>query len=99
MYIFDEATSNIDVDSEEQIMAVIHELAKTRTVILISHRLANVIEADQVYMLKDGMVIEQGKHCELLAADGEYAGLYRYQSRMEQYAKAGQGTDRKAVAL
>lgn len=99
MYIFDEATSNIDVESEEQIMAVIHELAKTRTVILISHRLANVIEADQVYMLKDGMVIEQGKHCELLAADGEYAGLYRYQSRMEQYAKAGQGTDRKAVAL
>ncbi|MDD3277997.1 MAG: ABC transporter ATP-binding protein/permease [Lachnospiraceae bacterium] len=86
MYIFDEATSNIDVESEELIMNVIHELAKTRTVIMISHRLANVVQADQIYMLKDGKVIEQGRHEELMNRNGAYYGLYQHQSSMEQYA-------------
>ena len=99
MYIFDEATSNIDVESEEQIMAVIHELAETKTVILISHRLANVVKADQIYMLKNGVITEQGKHCELLEAGKEYAALYQYQIGMEQYAEYEQTTDRKAVAV
>lgn len=52
VYIFDEAASNIDVESEELIMNVIHELAKTKTVLLISHRLANVVQSDQIYFLK-----------------------------------------------
>ena len=54
VYIFDEAASNIDVESEELIMNVIHELAKTKTVLLISHRLANVVQSDQIYFLKNG---------------------------------------------
>lgn len=108
MYIFDEATSNIDMESEELIMDVIHELAKTKTVILISHRLANVLWADKIYMLKDGMIIEQGTHNELMRAKGTYQKLYSYQSGLEQYAsKQGdeksdrdeyqEGMDRKVV--
>ena len=86
VYIFDEATSNIDVESEELIMALIHELAKTRTVLLISHRLANVVPADRIYLLEQGAVTEQGTHDELLALDGAYAGLYRAQKELEGYA-------------
>ena len=58
VYIFDEATSNIDVESEELIMNVVRELAKTRTVILISHRLANVIDSDRIYLITDGCIEE-----------------------------------------
>ena len=86
VYIFDEATSNIDVESEELIMALIHELAKTRTVLLISHRLANVVPADRIYLLEQGRVTEQGSHEELLALDGAYAKLYRTQKELEGYA-------------
>ena len=59
IYIFDEATSNVDVESENDIMAVVRKLAKTKTVLLISHRLANVVSADQIYVLKDGMIVEK----------------------------------------
>lgn len=62
----DEATSNIDVESEELIMDVIHEMAKTRTVLLISHRLANVVGSDQICFLKDGEIKERGTHEELM---------------------------------
>ena len=62
VYIFDEAASNIDVESEELIMDVIHQLARTKTVLLISHRLANVVNSDQIYFLKDGEIKESGKH-------------------------------------
>ena len=62
IYIFDEATSNVDVESENDIMAVVRKLAKTKTVLLISHRLANVVSADQIYVLKDGMIVEKGQH-------------------------------------
>ena len=72
----DEATSNIDVESEELIMDVIHEMAKTRTVLLISHRLANVVQSDQIYFLKDGEIRERGKHEELMALGGDYCHLY-----------------------
>ena len=54
VYILDEAASNIDIESEELIMNVIHELAKTKTVLLISHRLANVVKSDHIYFLQDG---------------------------------------------
>lgn len=67
VYIFDEATSNIDIESEEMIMSVIRELAKTKSVLLISHRLANVVNSDDIYMLKDGVIVESGTHDELIA--------------------------------
>ncbi|MDO4663431.1 MAG: ABC transporter ATP-binding protein/permease [Erysipelotrichaceae bacterium] len=85
IYIFDEATSNIDVESEDEIMAQIHELAKTKTVILISHRLANVVKADNIYVLDHGNVVEQGVHQELLDTKGHYAKLWNAQQSLEQY--------------
>lgn len=87
VYIFDEATSNIDMESEEMIMEVIHELAKSKTVILISHRLANVTESDRIYMMKDGCVIQSGTHKALMEQGGAYEELYRYQMELEQYGK------------
>lgn len=60
VYIFDEATSNIDAESENEIMAVINKLAETKTVILISHRLQNVVKSDCIYAMKDGKVAEAG---------------------------------------
>lgn len=87
VYIFDEATSNIDVESEEMIMKVIRELSKTKTIILISHRLANVVESDQIYMLKDGCIVQSGTHDALMAVEGAYKQLYCYQSELESYGK------------
>ncbi|MGM9661340.1 MAG: ABC transporter ATP-binding protein/permease [Faecousia sp.] len=87
VYIFDEATSNIDVESENDIMAEIHRLAKTKTVILISHRLANVADADSIYVMDDGHVVESGTHEQLLSMDGHYAELWNAQQALENYAK------------
>ncbi|WP_281725014.1 ABC transporter ATP-binding protein/permease [Lachnoclostridium phocaeense] len=87
VYIFDEATSNIDTESEEMIMDVIRQLAGTKTVILISHRLANVTRSDRIYMLEKGKVAEAGVHTELLARKGAYEKLYRSQMELEQYGK------------
>lgn len=87
VYIFDEATSNIDVESEEMIMAVIRELAKTKTVLLISHRLENVVASNRIYLLKDGTIAEQGTHIELMEQGGAYEQLYRYQKELESYGK------------
>ena len=86
-YIFDEATSNIDMESEEVIMDVIHRLAKVKTVILISHRLANVVDSDRIYMLDGGVVAEEGTHDELMANDGPYAHLFNQQRMLELYGK------------
>ena len=74
VYIFDEATSNIDVESEEMIMEVIRELARTRTILLISHRLANVVESDRIYMLQNGQVVQSGTHRELMEKGGLLCG-------------------------
>ena len=89
VYIFDEATSNIDVESENDIMAEIHALAKQKTVILISHRLANVAEADTIYVLDQGTIAASGSHGQLLAANGVYARLWNAQRELEHYAKGG----------
>ena len=89
VYIFDEAASNIDVESEELIMNVIHELAKTKTVLLISHRLANVVKSDKIYFLKDGEIKESGKHEELMSQNGAYRHLYESQMALENYGKGG----------
>lgn len=87
VYIFDEATSNIDAESEEMIMGVIHTLAKTRTIILVSHRLANVVKSDRIYMMKEGCIVETGTHEKLMEQNGDYANLYRSQMELEQYGK------------
>ncbi|MBS5398390.1 MAG: ABC transporter ATP-binding protein/permease [Lachnospiraceae bacterium] len=87
VYIFDEATSNIDAESEEMIMEAVYSLAVTKTVILISHRLANVVEADRIYMLRGGIAVETGTHEMLMKRNGEYAKLYRSQMELEQYGK------------
>ena len=89
VYIFDEATSNIDAESENEIMAVINKLAETKTVILISHRLQNVVKSDCIYAMKDGKVAEAGTHNELINNNGEYASLYNRQKQLEQYGKGG----------
>ncbi|MDY2629361.1 MAG: ABC transporter ATP-binding protein/permease [Lachnospiraceae bacterium] len=89
VYIFDEATSNIDVESEEMIMDVIHEIARTKTVLLISHRLANVVKSDRIYFLKDGEIRESGTHEELMKAGGAYSRLYDSQMALENYGKEG----------
>lgn len=85
VYIFDEATSNIDVESENDIMKEIHNLAKTKTVILISHRLANVEKADNIYVLDNGSVVECGKHVELIKKNGVYKVLWTSQQELEKY--------------
>ena len=93
VYIFDEATSNIDMESEELIMRVIHQLAKSRTVILISHRLANVVSSDRIYMLEEGRVIESGTHRELMTNGGSYRKLFRRQRALESYSRGQKNSD------
>ena len=89
VYIFDEATSNIDVESENDIMAQIHGLAASKTVILISHRLANVVGADNIYVLEQGEIAESGDHNALLARSGAYARLWNAQQELESYTGGG----------
>ena len=75
IYIFDEATSNIDMESEEMIMNVIRELSKTKMILFISHRLSNVVDSDCIYMMKDGIVAEEGTH-EQLMRKKVYTSIY-----------------------
>ena len=94
IYIFDEATSNIDVESENDIMDQIYALAREKsrkkTVILISHRLANVTGADNIYVMDKGSIVESGRHEELLAKGGVYLELWNTQQGLENYGKGGE---------
>lgn len=87
VYIFDEATSNVDVESENEIMEEIQQLAKTKTVILITHRLANAQGTDGICAMENGAVKEFGTHAELLAKGGVYAQLWNTQQNLEQFAQ------------
>ncbi|MDR1158450.1 MAG: ABC transporter ATP-binding protein/permease [Oscillospiraceae bacterium] len=89
VYLFDEAASSIDAESEASVMAVVRALARTKAVLLISHRLANVVASDQIYLLESGTVAESGTHAALLARGGAYARLWTRQAELEQYAKGG----------
>ena len=89
IYIFDEATSNIDIDSENDIMKEIKTLAEEKTVILISHRLANVTDADRIYVIDSGNITESGTHNALLSKSGDYARLWNAQQSLENYGKDG----------
>ena len=87
MYIFDEATSNIDVESEDVIMQQVHQLAQTKMVLVISHRLVNVKNADQIVVMQHGRVVGSGTHQELLATNDEYKRMTRAQTELENYVK------------
>ena len=87
VYIFDEATSNIDVESENDIMAQIHALAERKTVLLISHRLANVTASDEIYVLERGNIVQHGTHEALLKQGGAYAALWSAQQVLEHYGE------------
>ena len=87
VYIFDEATSNIDAESEEAIMAAVNAMKGSHTIVLISHRLANVTGADAIAYLEHGALKETGTHEALLARGGGYAALYRAQEALEKFGK------------
>lgn len=99
VYIFDEATSNIDVESENDIMREIHSLAGRKTVILISHRLANVTISDNIYVMESGAVAESGSHEELLAGNGVYAKLWNAQQSLENFGHARQGAEEREIQV
>ena len=100
VYIFDEATSNIDAESEEHIMQVIRSLRGSHTVILISHRLANVTGSDEILFLQRGKILERGTHEKLMAAGGEgYAALYRAQQELENYGKYAEPREEGGAAV
>ncbi len=85
LYIFDEATSNIDMESENDIMEQIYSLAREKTVILISHRLANVVNSDKIYVINNGCIAESGTHDKLLADKGLYYKLWTAQQETERF--------------
>ena len=87
VYIFDEATSNIDVESEDVIMQQVHQLAQTKMVLVISHRLVNVKNADQIVVMQRGRVVGSGTHQELLATNDEYKRMTQAQTELENYVK------------
>ena len=87
VYIFDEATSNIDVESENEILTQIYKLSKTKTVIMITHRLANAAGADNIYVMENGFIAENGRHRDLIQREGLYARLWNSQSELESYSK------------
>lgn len=85
VYIFDEATSNIDMESEDAILSVIHQLASVKTVIMITHRLSSATNCDQIYVMKDGNLFEQGSHRSLMRQDSLYKRMYDQQVLLESY--------------
>lgn len=87
IYVFDEVTSNIDAESENDIMAVIHNMAKIKTVILISHRLENVVGSDKILLLDKGKIEESGTHSGLMSFNKKYKLMYSTQAELEKYAK------------
>ncbi|HHT7895493.1 TPA: ABC transporter ATP-binding protein/permease [Pasteurella multocida] len=89
-YIFDEATSNIDVESEEIILQFIQRLKAEKTLVMISHRLANAVKADQIYVLQAGRLVEQGNHDSLMAEQGMYAEMFIQQKNLENIRHGGQ---------
>ncbi|EPZ53965.1 multidrug resistance 1 domain protein [[Clostridium] sordellii ATCC 9714] len=83
VYIFDEATSNVDVESEDSILEAIYNIAKEKTVVVISHRLANIKNADKIYVLDKGYIVESGNHESLMNNNSTYAKLYKNQENLE----------------
>jgi subfamily B ATP-binding cassette protein MsbA len=82
--ILDEATSALDTESENKIQEALKDLSKGRTTLVVAHRLSTIEGADRIVVLKDGCIVESGKHDELLALDGEYTSLYKTQFESEK---------------
>lgn len=97
IYIFDEATSNIDVESEEKVWESIYKLAKNKTVIVISHRLANVKNAHAIYVLDKGHIVEHGKHKELMMTKNKYYELVTHQQNLENIYREENDIEEVAV--
>lgn len=93
IYVFDEATSNIDIESEAIIMENIRQLSKKLLVIVISHRLENVLASDMIYYLQSGSLTECGNHEDLMANNGDYAKLYRTQKNLEEGFMGGKDNE------
>lgn len=87
IYIFDEATSNVDAESEDIIMNAIKELAKSKKVIMISHKLSNIVDADRIYFMEDGKILNSGTHDELIANCAQYKEMYNHQQSLENYGR------------
>jgi ATP-binding cassette subfamily B protein len=86
--ILDDALSNVDTYTEERILGNLTEVARGRTMILVSHRISTVKNADQIIVLKNGSIVERGSHKELMGLQGAYADLYRKQLLEEELATA-----------
>ena len=80
--ILDEATSNLDTESEALIQDSLGELMKGRTTFVIAHRLSTIRKADQILVVEDGRIVEQGNHDDLIAKEGRYHQLFTYQARI-----------------
>ena len=89
VYIFDEATSNIDIESEESILSEIKKLARTKTIIMITHRLMNVVDADRIFVMDNGRISGSGTHVDLLETNNVYRNLWNTQKELEDYGKGG----------
>ena len=85
--IFDEATSALDSRTEQGILAALRDVSENRTTLTIAHRLSTIIEADEILVLSGGVIIERGRHLELLAADGVYAGMWNRQQAAAEAAR------------
>jgi ATP-binding cassette subfamily B protein len=79
--IFDEATSALDTKTEKEIQHALHEVAKGRTTLVIAHRLSTIIEADEILVLKAGVIHERGTHFDLLEKQGEYYSMWVQQTQ------------------
>ena len=89
VYFFDESTSNIDIESEKVILDLIQELKQHKTIIMVSHRLANATLADKIYVLEKGHIAEQGTHSQLIQQNGLYTEMFNQQASLEKIRNGG----------
>ena len=83
--IFDEATSALDSHTEKEIQASLREVSKNRTTLVIAHRLSTIVDANEIIVLKNGEIIERGRHTDLLAKAGEYASMWQKQQQAKEF--------------
>ena len=84
IFVLDEATSSIDTETERVIQDAIHKVLKGRTSFIIAHRLSTIRSADRILVIRDGRLVEEGNHAELLKMKGYYYRLYTNQFREEK---------------